>query len=270
VAPSREEQRQVYQAAVDALGGKPVIIRTLDAGNDKELAYLSLPAEPNPALGTRGIRISFQSPEVLDAQLEALLAVRPASACRIMLPMISDLGELLQVRRRLDELAAALGLTDRPQLGVMIEVPSAALLADQLARTADFLSIGTNDLTQYTLAMDRCSAELAPRIDGLHPAVLRLIAATVAGARRHGRWVGVCGALASDLEAVPVLIGLGVTELSVSPLQVPEVKARVRGLELNACREEATRLCEMASPAEVRARLRQLWPTAVVAGGRTG
>jgi phosphoenolpyruvate-protein phosphotransferase len=264
-APSREEQARVYQAVVDALEGRPVIIRTLDAGNDKELAYLTLPSEPNPALGTRGIRIGFAHPEMLDTQLEALLAVRPARACRIMLPMISDLGELLWVRQRLDELASRLGLTERPELGIMIEVPSAALLAEQLARVADFLSIGTNDLTQYTLAMDRCSAELASRIDGLHPAVLRLIAATVEGAQRHGRWVGVCGAMASDLEAVPALLGLGVTELSVSPAQVPEVKARVRGLELQACRQEAARLCELASASEVRARLRQLWPVLATA-----
>jgi phosphoenolpyruvate-protein phosphotransferase len=254
--PDVAEQKACYQAVIDALGGRRAIIRTLDVGNDKELPFLPLDPEPNPALGLRGIRISLARPEVLDAQLRALVAVRPASACRIMLPMVADLGDLRRVRARIDELA----IGEKPELGVMIEVPSAAILADQLASEADFLSIGTNDLTQYALAMDRTHSALAPMCDGLHPAVLRLVRDTVAGAARHDTWVGVCGALAGDLDAVPVLVGLGVAELSVSPRAVPDVKARVRGLELAQCKREAQALCELTSAEEVRSRARALWP----------
>ncbi len=254
--PDVAEQRACYQAVIDALGGRTAIIRTLDVGNDKELRCLPLEPEPNPALGLRGIRTSLARPEVLDAQLRALVAVRPASACRIMIPMVADVGELRRVRERLEQLAGGV----RFELGVMIEVPSAAILADQLAGEADFLSLGTNDLTQYALAMDRTHPALAPLCDGMHPAVLRLVRDTVAGAARHGTWVGVCGALAGDLDAVPILVGLGVSELSVSPRAVPDVKARVRGLELAQCRREALAACDLSSAAAVRARARDVWP----------
>lgn len=254
-APGEAEQRAACQAVLDALDGRTAIIRTLDAGGDKEVPYLPLPPEDNPALGLRGIRTGLAMPAVLDSQLRALLSLTPLSRLRILLPMITDLSELQQVRARIDELAREMGLSERPQLGVMIEVPSAALLAEQLAAHADFLSIGTNDLTQYTLAMDRCSPALAARLDPLHPAVLRLIEMTVRGARQHGRWVGVCGAMASDLAAVPVLLGLGVTELSVSPALVPEVKACVRQLQLAQCREQAQALLQQSSPQAVRALL---------------
>ncbi len=254
-APSEAEQWAACQAVLDALDGRTAIIRTLDAGGDKEVPYLPLPPEDNPALGLRGIRTGLAMPAVLDSQLRALLSLKPLSRLRILLPMITDLSELQQVRARIDELAREMGLSERPQLGVMIEVPSAALLAEQLAAHADFLSIGTNDLTQYTLAMDRCSPALAARLDPLHPAVLRLIEMTVRGARQHGRWVGVCGAMASDLAAVPVLLGLGVTELSVSPALVPEVKACVRQLQLSQCREQVQALLLQSSPQAVRALL---------------
>ncbi|MDC7702333.1 phosphoenolpyruvate--protein phosphotransferase [Vogesella indigofera] len=254
-APDEAEQRAACQAVLDALDGRTAIIRTLDAGGDKEVPYLPLPPEDNPALGLRGIRTGLAMPAVLDSQLRALLSLTPLSRLRILLPMITDLSELQQVRARIDELAREMGLSERPQLGVMIEVPSAALLAEQLAAHADFLSIGTNDLTQYTLAMDRCSPALAARLDPLHPAVLRLIELTVRGARQHGKWVGVCGAMASDLAAVPVLLGLGVTELSVSPALVPEVKACVRQLQLAQCREQVQALLQQSSPQAVRALL---------------
>ncbi|RMC97137.1 phosphoenolpyruvate--protein phosphotransferase [Aquitalea palustris] len=261
-APDAAEQQQAYQAVLDAMPERPVIIRTLDVGGDKELPYLQLPAETNPALGLRGIRSGFADPALLDMQLNALLAVQPLSRLRILLPMISEVDELLRVRQRLELLAGQLGLSERPQLGVMIEVPAAALLADQLARHADFLSIGTNDLTQYTLAMDRCNATLASRMDALHPALLRLIAMTVEGARQHGKWVGVCGALASDPLAVPVLVGLGVTELSVSPGLVPEIKSRIRVLDFAACQREARAMQLLSSAHEVRQRAQHCWPAA--------
>ncbi|WP_227243503.1 phosphoenolpyruvate--protein phosphotransferase [Paraburkholderia caribensis] len=259
-APTVDEHRQSYQSIVEALQGRTAIIRTLDVGADKEVDYLTLPPEPNPALGLRGIRLAQVRPDLLEDQLRGLLAVQPAGKVRILLPMVTDVGELLRLRKRIDELAAEAGRTDKIEVGVMIEVPSAALLADQLSKHADFLSIGTNDLTQYTLAMDRCQPDLAAQADGLHPAVLRLVAAAVQGAGQHGKWVGVCGALAGDPLAVPLLVGLGVTELSVDPVSVPGIKARVRKLDYQLCRQRAQDALALESAQAVRALSREIWP----------
>jgi phosphoenolpyruvate-protein phosphotransferase len=259
-APDEQEQRQAYQAVLDAMGDKSVIIRTIDVGGDKQLDYLPLPAEANPVLGLRGIRMAQVRPELLDQQLRALLQVSPLERCRILLPMVSEVDELLHIRQRLDELCLELELTQRPELGVMIEVPAAALMAEQLAKHADFLSIGTNDLSQYTLAMDRDHAGLAARVDALHPALLRLIAQTCRGAAKHGRWVGVCGALASDPLATPVLVGLGVSELSVSPPQIGEIKDRVRHLDAAQCRQLSQGLLELSSAKAVRQACQHHWP----------
>ncbi|MCP1420904.1 phosphocarrier protein [Pseudomonas laurylsulfativorans] len=259
-APDEQEQHHAYQAVLDAMGDKPVIIRTIDVGGDKQLDYLPLPAEANPVLGLRGIRLAQVRPELLDQQLRALLHVTPLSRCRILLPMVTEVDELLHIRQRLDALCTELGLAQRPELGVMIEVPAAALLAEQLAEHADFLSIGTNDLSQYTLAMDRDHAGLAARVDALHPALLRLIAQTCAGAAQHKRWVGVCGALASDPLATPVLIGLGVSELSVSPVQIGEIKDRVRHLDASECRRISQGLLKLSSASAVRHACHQHWP----------
>ncbi|NCE90109.1 phosphoenolpyruvate--protein phosphotransferase [Pseudomonas sp. L13] len=259
-APDEQEQRQAYQAVLDAMGDKSVIIRTIDVGGDKQLDYLPLPVEANPVLGLRGIRMAQVRPELLDQQLRALLQVSPLGRCRILLPMVSEVEELLQIRQRLDELCVELALTERPELGVMIEVPAAALMAEKLAEHADFLSIGTNDLSQYTLAMDRDHAGLAARVDALHPALLRLIAQTCIGAAKHGRWVGVCGALASDPLATPVLVGLGVTELSVSPPQIGEIKDRVRHLDAAQCRQLSQELLDLSSAKAVRQACQHHWP----------
>jgi len=259
-APDEQEQSRAYQAVLDAMGDKSVIIRTIDVGGDKQLDYLPLPAEANPVLGLRGIRLAQVRPELLDQQLRALLHVSPLSRCRILLPMVTEVDELLHIRQRLDALCSELGLSQRPELGVMIEVPAAALLAEQLAEHADFLSIGTNDLSQYTLAMDRDHAGLAARVDAMHPALLRLIAQTCAGAAVHNRWVGVCGALASDPLATPVLIGLGVSELSVSPVQIGEIKDRVRHLDASQCRRISQDLLKLSSVRAVRHACHQQWP----------
>lgn len=259
-APDVEEQRSAYQAVIDAMGDKSVIIRTIDVGGDKQLDYLPLPAEANPVLGLRGIRLAQARPEILDQQLRALLQVKPLPRCRILLPMVTEVDELLHIRQRVDALCLELGITERPEIGVMIEVPAAALQAEQLAEHADFLSIGTNDLSQYTLAMDRDHAGLAARVDALHPALLRLIAMTCEGAAVHKRWVGVCGALASDPLATPVLIGLGVTELSVSPVQIGEIKDRVRQLHEAECQRLSRDLLKLSSAAAVRHACHQHWP----------
>lgn len=250
-APDEREQRETYQRIARVLEGRPLVIRTLDVGGDKPLAYLPLPAEANPALGLRGIRVSLWRPALLRAQLRAILAIEPAGQCRILLPMITGVDELAVVRGIVEELSTELGVA-RVQLGVMIETPAAAMLADELARDADFLSIGTNDLAQYTLAIDRGNAELAVRIDAAHPAVLRLIATVSAAAARHGRSVAVCGGLASDPAAVPLLLGLGVNELSAVPAQIPHIKEVVRSRTLDACRALAARALTLDSAAAVR------------------
>jgi phosphoenolpyruvate-protein kinase (PTS system EI component) len=170
----------------------------------------------------------------------------------MMFPMIATLAEWRAARAMVEEERVALGVPPIP-VGIMVETAAAALLAERFAREADFLSIGTNDLTQYTLAMDRTNPRLAPQVDALHPSVLRLIERTVAGAHAHGRWVGVCGALAGDLVAVPVLIGLGVDELSADVPIVPAVKARVRTLSMDACRVKAQEALDAGDGAEVRA-----------------
>jgi multiphosphoryl transfer protein len=250
-APSEAEQLAAYQAIADALDGRPLVIRTLDAGADKPVSYLPLGTEANPALGVRGIRVSLAWPELLRAQVRAVLSVSPAGQARILLPMIASLAEIRAARAVIAEVAAELGVAI-PQVGAMIETPAAAVTADLLATEVDFFSVGTNDLTQYALAMDRTEPQLAAQVDGLHPAVLRLIAETVRGASKLARPVAACGALASDLVAAPILVGLGVTELSGAPGAVPELKQLIRGLSLAQCGEIAQRALAQTSAAEVR------------------
>ncbi len=246
-APDVAEQTAAYQAVADALAGRPVIVRLLDIGGDKPAPYLPIGPEENPALGLRGIRVGLAHPDILDDQLRAILAVRPVGQCRIMVPMVVGLDELRQVRGALNRVGG-----DGVELGIMVETPAAAVTAAQLAREADFLSIGTNDLTQYALAMDRGNAAVAGALDGLHPAVLRLVEQTVAGGARHARWTGVCGGLASDPLAVPILVGLGVTELSVAPAAVADIKALVRDLDMDRARDHARAALDCAGAAEVR------------------
>jgi len=251
-APSEDEQVALYAEVARALGGRPLIVRTLDAGGDKPLLYLALAPEDNPALGLRGVRLSLARPDLLATQLRAILRAAPAGELRIMVPMIVDIGELRAVRAILDEQAAALGAAPVP-LGVTIETPAAALLAAGLAAEADFLSVGSNDLSQYALAADRGNPATAARIDAFHPAVLRLIAAAGEGARKHGKWFGICGGIASDPLAAAILIGLGATELSAVPAAIPALKAAVRALSMDECRALAARALAADSAEAVRA-----------------
>ncbi|MGH8175719.1 MAG: phosphoenolpyruvate--protein phosphotransferase, partial [Steroidobacter sp.] len=250
--PDEHEQLRQYQSIANALAGRPLIIRTLDIGGDKPIPYLPLPAEDNPALGLRGVRTSLWRPDLLRVQLRAILRVQPAEQCRVLLPMITDPAEIKAVRRMLDEVRRELGATLPLQVGAMIETPASAVIAERIAREVDFLSIGTNDLTQYTLAMDRGHQELAHRIDGLHPAVLRLMAMAVEAGEKHSRLVAVCGGLASDPAAAPVLIGLGVRELSVVPTCAPQIKSLIRTLTLDACRSLARQALELDTAEAVR------------------
>jgi phosphoenolpyruvate-protein phosphotransferase len=251
--PDETEQLEKYQQIARAMDGRPLTIRTLDIGGDKPIPYLPLPHEDNPALGLRGVRTSLWRPDLLRIQLRAILRVRPVGQCRILLPMITDPGEIRAVRLMLDELRREVGYREPIALGAMIETPASAVMADSIAREADFLSVGTNDLTQYTLAMDRGHPELAARLDALHPAVLRLIEQTVEAARVYGRTVAVCGGLASDPVAVPVLIGLGVHELSMVPAVIPQLKALIATLSVDDCTTLATHALERETAEEVRA-----------------
>jgi multiphosphoryl transfer protein len=258
-APSEDEQAEAYGAVAEVLGrGRPLIIRTLDVGGDKPLSYLPLPKEENPFLGLRGVRVSLDQPEMFRTQLRAILRAAPMADLHVMFPMIATLDELRAAKRILAEEQAANATTTGAasvKVGIMVEVPSAAVQADILAAECDFFSIGTNDLTQYTLAMDRGHPKLARQADGLHPAVLRMIKLTTDGARKHGKWVGVCGGIASDLIAIPVLIGLGVKELSVTVPTIPAIKAAIGRLSLSECQALAEEVLALGTAEQVRARL---------------
>lgn len=227
-APDEEEQYTAYRAMLHALGGLPMVLRTLDIGGDKAAPYIQVPHEDNPFLGVRGIRLCLRQPELLRPQLRAAYRASAEGPLRIMFPMVTSIGELRAAKALAEEIRAELGVPPVP-LGVMIEVPAAALLADVLAREADFFSIGTNDLTQYVLAMDRGNSQLAREAQGMHPAVLGMIALTVEAAHRHGRRVGVCGGLAGELSGAALLAGLGVDELSMALPDIARVKSHLRG-----------------------------------------
>ena len=255
--PTEEEQVQAYQSIANALGGRPLILRMMDVGGDKPLRYLSLPSEANPALGLRGVRTALLHPTLMRTQLRAALRVRPFGVMRLLIPMVTDLSEILAVRRVIDELAGELKLEGRVALGAMIETPSAALTAAVLIRAVDFLSVGSNDLTQYTLAMDRGHAELARRTDALHPAVLQLMAATASAGEAAAKLVAVCGGVAADRTAVPILLGLGIRELSVVPAAIPALKRQIGALLIEVCRELAQRCVRLGSASEVRGLIEQ-------------
>jgi len=251
-APTEDEQFESYKAIARAVGEKPLIIRTLDVGGDKPLAYLPIPKEDNPFLGERGVRVGLDRPELLRTQLRAILRASAFGKISVMFPMISTLRELRDVKAILAQEAERLGAAPIPT-GIMVEVPATAVMAAQFAREADFFSIGTNDLTQYTLAMDRGHPKLAAQVDGLSPGVLQLIAHTVQGAHAAGRHVGVCGGIASDPCGVPILVGLGVDELSISLPAIPAIKAQIRALRLDVCRDLAAKALAADSAEEVRA-----------------
>ena len=256
-APDESEQLEAYQGIAAALEARPLILRLMDVGGDKPLPYLRMPEEQNPALGLRGVRTLLAHPHLLRAQLRAALRVQPAGCLRLLIPMVTELAEILAVRGIVDEVRAAIGLRGTVELGAMIETPAAALTASALIGEVDFLSIGSNDLTQYTLAMDRGHPELASRTDALHPAVLKLIAAAADAGVAAGKLVAVCGGMAADRLAAPLLLGLGVRELSVVPAAIPDLKQWVRTLRIDDCRELASRCLNLTSSAEVRSLVAQ-------------
>ena len=248
--PGEDEQAAAYADIAAVLGGRPLVIRTLDVGGDKPLPYLPERAEANPFLGLRGIRLALARPDVLATQLRAVVRVATEHPVRVMFPMVTTLDEVRAAKRLLDEACA--GTSASVDVGVMVEVPAAALTAGVLAPEVDFFSIGTNDLTQYTVAAERGNERVAGLADGLHPAVLRLVGEVAAAGAKHGCRVAVCGELAADLAAVPILVGLGVSELSVSPPAVAHTKEVVRALDSSAARAVAEQALAAESAAAVR------------------
>ena len=259
-APSEREQTKIYQDITETLAGSELVIRTLDIGGDKQLSYLPIKAEENPFLGVRGIRFCLRNEGIFREQLRAILNTKSDSPIHIMFPMVGQLTELLKAKEILEEERLKLN-APIPKIGIMIEVPSAALMAQVFAPEVDFFSIGTNDLTQYTLATDRGHSELAGTVDGLNPAVLKLISLTCQAANQYGKWVGVCGGIASDVKAVPVLLGLGVSELSLSMPSIPLIKSTVRQLNINECIEMSEQFLNAKSASEVRSLVAQRWPS---------
>lgn len=257
--PDEEEQYRAYRQVAAALQPQPVIIRTLDLGGDKFLSHLQVPSEMNPFLGWRAIRFCLQEKDIFRAQLRAILRASVEGNIKIMYPMISCLDELRQANELVNEYKRELekegvAFNKNLDVGAMIEIPSAAVAADSLARRVQFFSIGTNDLIQYSLAVDRLNEKIAHLYEPTHPAILRLIKMTVDAARKQGIWVGVCGEMAGDPIMTPLLLGLGVDELSVAPPNVPQIKYLIRRLKLSEARELAEFALNCESGPEILAR----------------
>lgn len=255
-APSEDEQAELYADIAKALKpGQPLVIRTLDVGGDKPLPYLPIPAEENPFLGVRGVRVGFDRPEVLRTQCRAIAKAADAGAeLFVMFPMIATIDDWRFAKRIWDEEAAAVGAGANVKVGIMMEVPSVGVMAEQFAaEDVAFFSVGTNDLTSYTLAMDRGHPKLAAQVDPCNPAVLRLIGQACDALHAKGKWLGICGGIASDPQAVPILVGLGADELSCSLPAIPAVKSAVRAYSLDQCKALAAKAVACSTPAEVRA-----------------
>lgn len=236
--PSEEEQFQIYKRVLESMAGKKVIIRTLDIGADKQCEYFHMPKEENPALGIRAIRLCLNRPEVFRTQLRALFRASVFGNLGIMFPMIANVWELEEILILCDEVKAELrydGIeyAEDTELGIMIETPAAALISDRLAPMVDFFSVGTNDLTQYTLACDRQNPEIDRFCDPHHEAVLRLIEMAAENAHRHGKWIGICGELAADTSLTETFLRMGIDELSVSPAFVLKLRDAVRSIDLS-------------------------------------
>lgn len=266
-APEEDEQahslRQIAEAlAEDGNQNRPIVVRTMDIGGDKALPYLPMPPEANPFLGVRALRLSLRNPEIFSTQLKAILRAGFGFNFKVMFPMVANLEEVQQARQWLEKAHQDLADKNIPHIwpietGIMVEIPSAALLSDVLAPKVDFFSIGTNDLTQYTLAAERGNPALSGFADGLHPAVLRLIQMVTDAAHKWGRWVGVCGELAGDPLAGPILVGLGVDELSMNPGSIPRMKEILRKIDLAEAQSLARSALEMVDAVQVRQMVRE-------------
>jgi phosphotransferase system enzyme I (PtsI) len=262
-SPSEEKQYQIYRQIFQVMDQRPVIIRTLDIGGDKPPSYLPFPPEMNPFLGWRAIRISLDRLDIFKTQLRAILRAAIGHQVRIMFPMVNDLDELRRARQVVDSVRndlhnEAIPFAADVPVGIMVETPAAALLVDILSEGADFFSLGTNDLTQYTLAVDRGNAAIAGLYQPLHPAVLRLIKRTIDLAHEKGKWVGMCGELAGMQKAIPILLGLDLDEFSMNPRVIPEAKYLIHKLDDLKSRAIAEQVLRLNTAAEVEAYMREV------------
>lgn len=258
--PGEEEQFRAYQEAARQMEGRPVIIRTMDIGGDKELPYLQLPKETNPFLGYRAIRVGLVRQELLRTQLRAVLRASAFGTVKVMFPMISGLQEWRQARSILAEVQGELReegvpFDEKMEVGIMVEIPSTAVLAGLFADEVDFFSIGTNDLVQYTVAADRMNEHVAHLYDYFHPAVLQLIRTVIDASHKAGKWTGMCGSMAGDPLAAPLLLGLGLDEWSMEAGRLSPIKERLEGLERDECRDLAERILRLDTPQAVRQEL---------------
>ncbi|MAT44229.1 MAG: phosphoenolpyruvate--protein phosphotransferase [Anaerolineaceae bacterium] len=262
--PTEAEQTQVYREIFEIMGNRPVVVRTLDIGGDKAVPYIGFEEEANPFLGWRAIRMADNQPDLLRIQFRALLRAASAETdLRIMIPMISNADEIKMARNLLNQAKQELQneKIDTPetvQFGIMVEIPAAAIQARELADLVDFFSIGTNDLTQYALAVDRTNERVAHLASPFHPAVLRLIRMTIEGAHVKGKWVGLCGEMAGDPLAAPVLLGLGLDEFSMAASSIPGLKETIRQLDSQQCKDVANTVCELLTAQDVKAYLQKL------------
>lgn len=253
--PTEEEQHEAYLKVAQRLAPKPAILRTFDLGGDKFSGGFGDSYEANPFLGWRAIRACLDLPDLFKIQLRAMLKASVLGNLKIMFPMISSLKELLRAKEILEEVKRELKSRDEPfdekiQVGIMVEIPSAALLADSLARQCDFFSIGTNDLIQYTLAVDRGNERISHLYQNFHPSVLRLIKEVIEAGHRNKIWVGLCGEMASDVKAIPLLVGLGINELSTSPMAIPQVKNIIRSLKFKDAKKLALKVLSFSQTEE--------------------
>ena len=261
-APDELDQANIYRSIFDVMGTHPIVVRTLDIGGDKEIPYLDIGVEANPFLGWRAIRICMDRPEILRTQLRALILASPGHDLRIMFPMVATLREIRFAKQVFLEasqeiIAEGNRTEENIQIGMMVEIPSVAVLADQFAKEVDFFSIGTNDLTQYTFAADRGNERVAHLGDPCHPAVLRQIQRVIEAGHGRGIWVGLCGEMGSDPEGIPVLLGLGLDEFSLSPGAIPHAKTILRHWTVSAAEGVAQAALDLEDAKQVRELVRK-------------
>ncbi|MEJ2412614.1 MAG: phosphoenolpyruvate--protein phosphotransferase [Anaerolineales bacterium] len=263
--PSEEEQYRSYKSIADAFGEKPVILRSLDVGGDKDIPYIDMSPEDNPFLGVRAIRLCLERPELFKPQLRAALRAGYGNNLKLMFPMVASVDDVLIVRSVLEQCRTELreegqDLAEEMDVGIMIEIPSAAILADQLAEVVDFFSIGTNDLSQYTMAADRTNAKVATLASGFQPAVFRLIKMVIDAAHQKGKWVGLCGEMAGEILAIPILLGLGLDEFSMNPPAIPFAKRLIRSISMEHARQVAETALDLKSDREIREYIQKAVP----------
>ncbi len=254
--PTEEEQFESYKAVLEGLEGKPVVVRTLDIGGDKELPYLKLPKEMNPFLGFRAIRLCLEEKEIFRTQLRALLRASTYGNLKIMFPMIATLDEFRQAKAMLEEEKANLqsegiAVSDKIEVGIMVEIPSTAVLADQFAKEVDFFSIGTNDLIQYTMAADRMNERVSYLYQPYNPSILRLVKMVIDAAHKEGKWTGMCGEMAGDETAIPLLLGLGLDEFSMSATSILKARSQIRYLNKTEMEKLAAEALQKSTTEEV-------------------